>query len=226
MDEVNLKQLRDRAILYSNVKGVGDDEWNIYINDAVKQYWNVINAVQPDYNLKSSYFTTTSGQSQYTFDSDVLHIRKVSCHLDNDPTLNSQNRYSLRTFSMTETDIYCNTSLYGQYGAQSLRYRVWDGVSILFQPIPIQAYMIVYYYIPVPPTLNVDSDAINGISGLDVYISAVAAKTVLDSKRISNPSLDVKIARFVDFLTAVSNTHDSDEAQAIEDTSYKGRQWW
>lgn len=226
MDLATLEQLRNRAKLYANLKGVEDSEWNLYINDAVKQYWNIVNIVLPDYNLTSSYFNTETGVAQYTLNSDVLLIRKVSVHLDGDPTLNSLNRYSLRTFTMTEADTYSNTGFYSNYIFSNLRYRIWDGNSIVFQPVPQTSTMIVYYYLPVPPTLDTDNDSVNGISGLDVYISALAAKTALDSRRISNLYLAEKVASFVDFIKEVSNTHNGDEAQRIEDVTQKNRVWY
>lgn len=230
MDEVTLATLRSRAQIYANQKGVQDSEWNLHINDAVKQYWNIVNTVLPDYNLTSSSFTTESGTALYSMESDVLLVRKVSCHLDNDTSLNSTSRFSLRTVTMTEIDRYANATInaYGAWSARNLGYRVWDGNNILLVPTPQQELTIVYYYLPVPPTLSSDSDTVNGIAGLDVYISAVAAKAVLDSRRISNIYLDQKIQGFVEFMKQVANTHDGDEAQRIEDAVNKNPNtfWW
>lgn len=219
MDLVTLEQLRKRAKIYTNIKGVEDEEWDLHINDAVKQYWNVVNTVLPDYNLKSAYFDTTSGTALYPLNSDVLLVRKVSCHFDGDPSLNSENKYSLRTFTMSDE--------VSNFRINRLRYRVWDGNNILFQPVPQESLLIVYYYLPVPPTLSVNSDSVNGISGLDVYISALAAKTVLDARRISNIFLAEKVNSFENFIKEVSNTHNGDEAQKIQDVGAKDRNiWW
>lgn len=226
MDLITLDQLRKRAKLYAKLKNIEDSEWDIYINDAVKQYWNIVNVVFPDYNLTSASFNLEPGTAQYTLNSDVLVVRKVSCHLDGDPTLNSVNRFSLRTFSMTEADSYSNNLFINNYTMSNLKYRVWDGNSLLFQPVPQTSYLIVYYYLPVPPVLSTNDDTVNGISGLDVYISALAAKTALDSRRISNIYLAEKVSSFVEFIKEVSNTHNSDEAEKIEDVSQKNRNWW
>lgn len=225
MDEVTLLTLRNRAQIYANQKGVQDSEWNLHINDAVKQYWNIVNTVLPDYNLTSSFFYTVAGTSLYSMESDVLLVRKVSCHLDDDSSLNSTNRFSLRTLTMSDVDRYANVNAnsYGPYISTNLGYRVWDGENILLAPIPQDVNMIVYYYLPVPPTLVNDDDVVNGISGLDVYISALAAKAVLDSRRISNVFLERKIESFVEFIKEVSNTHNGDEAQRIEDVVTKQR---
>jgi len=219
MDEVTLSTLRSRAQIYANQKGVQDDEWNLHINDAVKQYWNIVNTVLPDYNLTSSYFTTISGTALYSMETNVLLVRKVSCHLDNVTSLDSTNRFSLRTVTMTEIDKYANATInaYGAWCARNLGYRVWDGNNILLVPTPQEELTIVYYYLPVPPTLVNDDDTVNGISGLDVYISALAAKAVLDSRRIPNLYLAQKVQSFVEFIKDVANTHNGDEAQRIED---------
>lgn len=226
MEKVTLYKLRQRAQRYANIKGVSDEEWNMYINDAIKQYWNIINTVQPDFNLTSSYFYTESGVAQYTFSNLAQTLRKVSCHLDNVETLNSLNRYDLRPFSMSESSYYPLQQYSGTLsGGAPVRYRIWDGVSIVLDPIPQGSFMIVYYYLPIPPELETDSEYINGISGLDVYISSLAAKTVLDSKRISNVYLAEKIASFVEYMTNTANIHEDDEGQRIEDVISKGLNW-
>ena len=226
MDEVTLYDLRERAIIYSNLKSISNTEWSIHINDAVKQYWNIINRTMADYNLTSSYFTSTSGQATYDLPDDCLEVRGISCHMDNNPTNNSTQAWSLRPFTMTERDRFRGTCLWGPLGNPFVSYRVWDGNTIVFQPLPTSALMYVIYYIPVPPTLVNDSDTVNGISGLDVYISAVAAKTVLDSRGTANLSLDKKISDFVDYMKQIANTHNGDEAQRIEDITYKNINIW
>jgi len=227
MDEVTLGDIRTRAIIYSNIKTISVDEWNLHINDAVQQYWNLINRCQPDYNLTSSYIITSNGESQYPLPTDCLQVRGVSCHMDNDPTPNSAQAWSLRPYTFTERDKYRNTVVWsGNYGRPNVSYRVWDGVSLVFTPVPCSSLMYVIYYIPVPPKLVNDSDTLNGIAGLDVYISSVAAKTVLDARGTPNVSLDAKISEFVDYMKQIANTHNGDEAQRIEDVSFKNMNIW
>ena len=228
--QVSYDSILQRVIEYTRVKNFSSSEISDSINDAYREYWNLINETSENYNIKTGYFVTDGSTTLYTLaptDGDFFKLRGCDYDVSNVTTQNSTQRVTLRAMNWNERNLYRNYPLFTGTPVlgSGLVYMMWGADQLLLQPLPSANLTIVYYYWPVMPTLASGS-YVNGINGLDVYISARAAKTVLDSRQQPSQWLDAKIASFIDMLKTTAGEINRDEPPRIQDMRAKSSGWW
>lgn len=202
---VTLSKIRNRAVYYANLINLEPSEWNVHINDAAREYWNEINNQDQLYNL-TQYSYATTGDATYALPSDFFCIRGADMDFSNDTSANSVNRVNIEPLTFEYRNSYKNVGVSLTIQTGPWWYSIQDNTNIIIQPTPSTGKTIIIWYIPVTPTLSSDSDTIDGIDGFDVYISALAAKTALDSRAFASTELSKKLKKFKKYMrTAAGN---------------------
>ncbi len=222
MQTVTYAQLRARAIIYVNNLSVTDAEWQIHINDAAKDYWNRINMTNQMYNVIETPITLQSDVAKYPLPSDFLYFVAADVDKNNTENENSNNRVSVvflpleyRNINRTQWSNMSNQNGYGPFAIIIL-----DNTNFLFIPTPAATnYLLLLRYVPSTPDLTNDSSTINGINGFDVYISALAAKRVLDSRGRPSQNNDATVMAFQEFLVSGVTTRNRAMRTPIIDAS-------
>lgn len=218
-----------RVVEYVRLSNVTSTEYQDAIGDAYREYWNLINEVSQNYNLKTDSFVTDGSTALYTLaptDGDFLKLRGLDYDPSGDTSQSSLQRISIPVMSWAERNKYRSCPIFGSaMTGWGLRYMLWGTDQVLLQPLPTGSLTIVYYYWPVPPAF-VSGGSTNGVNGLDVYISSRAAKSILDARKIPSSWLDMKIQGFVDLLKTTADDINRDEPPRCQDIYAKSSGWY
>jgi hypothetical protein len=217
--------LKTRAKYFANMENddtVSDARWNVHINDAIRQYWNLINKTDQDYNLTQATIITENNVGQYDLPDDFLYIRGLDVDFNNSTTNSSTRRASMRPYMWAERNKWRNISYYVTSAFWPyFRYRIHNNSQIWFNPLPQADLTVILYYIPTNPKLVSDTDEMLGINGFDVFISAIAAKVVLDSLSLPSGGITQMAAEWEAMVFDSANNRNHDEPDRVQDVRGK-----
>jgi hypothetical protein len=176
---VTLQELRDGAFdladeLNSGVIPVQSANW--YINHAYRKLYDVLIKSGEDYNLLTQIITTNS-PSDPAATSDVSVYKLPGGFyktLGFDANLGGNQYVTLHRFNWNDRNVYKLWGTTGWFIGQPLNYRI-QGNCVQFMPIPQGPFQVTQWYYPVAPKLSQDSQAVDVLSGGDLFIVAYAA---------------------------------------------------
>lgn len=179
-------QTRQRAN-QENSQFVTDAELKVYINDSYKELYDLIVDAVEDYNLSSTSFTITSGNTQ-AIPSDFYKLRGLD-----DLSLGSQNPRSVRKYLWNERNDFNDPPLITTpYKYSDVYYRI-VGSNIQLMPPANAQKPYTLYYVPLPGTLSADGDVAYGINGwLEYVILDAAIKMMVKEESDSRPLMAQK----------------------------------
>lgn len=235
MDVVTLDQIITTAKLHADMVNsdfMNQDEWTIMVNDAVRQYWDLIVQLTQDYYFKQSYFQTNPNQLAYPLPDDLYNLRGVDVLYSTGPTNDFTNAQVLWVALMPYMFSERNARNFLYYQAVTppyySRYRI-QGDTIMFEPLTATASNTVRLsYILKPPRLAEPADTINVIAGYDQYIAKVAAMHAharqenFDSVQF----LAADLQRFESEIKQLANDRNRDTADRVQDVYAKQTNVW
>ena len=163
-------QARDRAD-QSQSRFVSESELGTYINNSIKELYDLLVASSADYYIKDPLaFTLTGVQDGFSLPSDFYKLRGLDQSIDSSGAASSWR--TVRNFNFQERNRFNQqNSIVSSYA--QVRYRVFaDSAGPLLKLIPQENAAGVYqlWYIPSCPTLVADGDTFDGINGWEEYV--------------------------------------------------------
>jgi hypothetical protein len=235
--EMTLSQLRLQAKQRAdrvNSNFVTMPEWNLYINQAMYELYDLLITVYEDYYIAPPVQFVANG-SQYlfplpngvlTFEDGVNPLNTVVAapfyKLSGvDMALNNAtNGYvTVNKFNFIDRNnfVYPNTSS-TIYGVFNLQYRVM-GNNLMFIPTPSGGQALRIWYIPRLPALLQETDTTTtGISGWNEYIIVRAAKYALDKEESDTTKLDQELIFLKGRIEETAANRDDGQPDTISNT--------
>jgi len=230
------KQRADRV----NSQFLTDSEWNVNINKAMFELYDLLVTVYEDYFLAppiqfvadgttflyplpngSNTFLNANLPSQTVTPPPYYKLLGVDLALQN-----ATNAYvTINKFNFIDRNrfVYPNTAS-TIYGVFNLQYRVM-GSNIEFIPTPSAGQAIRLWYIPRMTELLQDTDITQqGISGWIEYVIVRAAKYALDKEESDSTKLDAELGFLKLRIEETAANRDAGQPDTISDT--KGNRGW
>lgn len=209
--EMSLAQIRLQAQQRAdrvNSKFVDTAEWNMYINQAMYELYDLLTTLYEDYfiatpikfvsdgstflyDLPNGFNTFQNAQTSITFTPPAFYkLSGVDLALNN--AVNAYVTVNKFNFIDRNRFVYPNTAS-TIYGVFNLQYRMM-GNQIMFIPTPSAGQAIRLWYIPRLAALLKDTDITTiGFSGWLEYVIVRAAKYALDKEESDTSKLDSQI---------------------------------
>jgi len=172
--DLSLGQIRLMAQQRADMVGsefVSTSEWNLYINQAAFELYDLLVTEYEDYFMKAPLQITTDGSEQYTLPSDFYKLLGVDLGLANNTTA----WITLKKFQFIERNRYVYPQINSTFfGCFNLQYRLM-GNTLFFIPTPSAGQFLRIWYIPKLTQLLQDTDILTGISGWGEYVIIDAA---------------------------------------------------
>lgn len=203
MDSAKLSELRTDAKHFANMTGrnfVTDEEWNIYINHAIKDFYNKITTIENDYYLKPATLTVSTTDS-IALPSDFWKLRAVDAKLGG-------LWHDIKKFNLKERNVGQTNTLYLSNSAPQFKYRL-IGSNIVLRPQPAQNTEIKLWYYPVLSELVNDDDTFDFINGADDYVSMSAAVKALIKEETDYRPLEQQVMKLESEIFKIANRDDS-----------------
>lgn len=212
-------------------------EWNLYINQAMMELYDLLITVFEDYNIAPGAVFTSDGTTQlYSLPNGTLSfndrltgdsfvaapfykLRGVDLGVNTGPngwvtmkkfTFNDRNKYFYPNSAST---------IYGVFNAQ---YRLM-GNKIMFIPVPAAGQPICLWYIPRLPYLLQETDMTSvSISGWIEYVIVEAAIKALTKEEADTSTLQAQKMMLKQRIEAAAANRDAAEPEYISDTRNNG----
>jgi hypothetical protein len=163
MRTVTLSDLMSRARLYADMTNSGfikDPELIVYINNAARKYYNLINNVDQNYYIKKYLIPVVINQIEYDLPTDFLYCKGVELSRSTTIYGDGRDRWdSLDTFSLSERNNYTYTGYSSSFLTWNVRYCI-TGNTLMLTPntsnIPSRTMRLLYT--PVLPDLAATTD--------------------------------------------------------------------
>lgn len=154
-----------------NSQFVTDSEWNLYINQAAFELYDLLITEYEDYFMKAPLLLTTDGSEQFTLPTDFYKLLGVDLGLAN----NTTGWVTLKKFQFIERNRYVYPQINSTFfGVFNLQYRLM-GNTLFFIPTPSAGQFLRIWYVPKLTELLQDTDILTGISGWGEYVIVDAA---------------------------------------------------
>lgn len=154
-----------------NSQFVTDSEWNLYINQAAFELYDLLVTEYEDYFMKAPLLLTTDGSEQFTLPTDFYKLLGVDLGLAN----NTNGWVTLKKFQFIERNRYVYPQINSTFfGVFNLQYRLM-GNTLFFIPTPSAGQFLRIWYVPKLTELLQDTDILTGISGWGEYVIVDAA---------------------------------------------------
>ena len=215
---LSLKQIRFMAQTRAemvNSNYVTLPEWNMFINQAGFELYDLLIDTYEDYNATSVPYTTDGGPT-LPLPIDFYKALGTDQNLNGDS--NTLANVTLNRFNFIDRNKYVypqlSTSLLGVFNP---RYKVF-GDTIRFIPPPPAGQTITFWYIPRFKMMLQETDVLDGVSGWSQYVIIRAAKYALDKQEANTDKLDAELAFLKDRIEISAQNRDAGEPATISDT--------
>jgi hypothetical protein len=206
-------------------------EWNVFINQAAFELYDLLIDTYEDYNVAPpAYFTTNGQDASYPLPDGVLTFQNIQYQnyiappfyklLGVDLGLNTaQNGFvTIKKFNFIDRNKYVfPNSASTIYGVFNMQYRLLAN-TIEFIPVPSASQPIRLWYIPRMPQLLQDTDVLDGVSGWTQYVIIRAAKYALDKEESDTTKLDAELLFLKGRIEESAMNRDAGQPDTISDT--------
>lgn len=226
MSVVTLAQLTTSAQRFADMENsnfIAQNEWTDYVNFGLRQYWNKINQLLQDYNIKEVFFQLILNQTDYNLPEDYMYTRGFDISVTQllPSGIDSQFWTSLYPYDFKERDQY-STPWFSAYGGiYGLRYRIMS-TFVRFLPVPIPQNWIRHSYIPVAPTLVEPTDSLNGYNGFEEYAAAWAAYRALTKEESDTTNVEKILAEWEKTIDTQAQDRNRDVSDKVSDVNRRG----
>lgn len=230
---LSLGEMRLRAQQAADLENSGFvsmPEWNFYINQSAKEYYDLLITAYEDYFIAPVLRFATNGSSQfydlpngqnYSGVKPFYKLYGVDCGLDN-----SNNAWvSLKKFDFIQRNRYVFPQINSTFlGVFNLQYRLL-GDQIEFIPTPAANQYIGLWYFPRLPALLKDTDSLDGFSGWTEYVIVDAAIKAVRKQEGDTTLLNAQKMMLKQRIEQTAQNRDAGQPDNISDTRSWGNRY-
>lgn len=199
-----------------NSQFVTDSEWNLYINQAAFELYDLLVTEYEDYFMKAPLLITTDGTEQFTLPSDFFKLLGVDLGLANNTTA----WVTLKKFQFIERNRYVYPQINSTFfGCFNLQYRLM-GNTLFFIPTPSAGQFLRLWYIPKLTQLLQDTDVLTGISGWGEYVIVDAAIRAKQKQEDDVSVLGAQKMMLIKRIEDAAMNRDAGQPDCISDTRF------
>lgn len=217
--DLSLGQIRLMAQQRSDLVNspfVTTSEWNLYINQAAFELYDLLVTEYEDYFLKSPLQITTDGSEQYTLPNDFYKLLGVDLGLANNTTA----WITLKKFQFIERNRYVYPQINSTFfGVFNLQYRLM-GNTLFFIPTPSAGQFLRIWYIPKLTELLKDTDILTGISGWGEYVIVDAAIRAMQKQENDVSVLGAQKMMLIKRIEEAAMNRDAGQPDCISATRF------
>jgi hypothetical protein len=225
IDTASLGWLRTAAQQRADRVGsnfVTKDEWNSYINQSALELYDILVTEYEDYFIGNPYqFTTDGSTNRYTLPADFYKLAGVDCGL-----ANSNNAWvTLKKFQFAGRNRYVFPNINATYfGVFNLQYRI-VGNQLMFIPTPSAGQFVRMWYVPRLPTMLLDTDSIDTVSGWSEYIIVDAAIKALQKEESDVSVLQGQKMALIKRIEEAAMNRDEGMPDTVSDSRTQSYRW-
>ncbi len=182
---------------YENSADITPAILNTFINEAVKQVWDILKSKRDDMLVTSATLTTSVGVDATTLPATFYQLRKLEIADTSAPS-------GWRRLRQTSLDV---SHQYAQLFGKRYRYRL-QGPSVVLHPTPQAVETLRIYFIPAAQTLSADGDTFDGVNGYEDLVLQLALYRCRDRQEQDLTSCTREIARLTAQIQAASDGRD------------------
>lgn len=221
-----LEDLRTLATQRANLENsqfITESEWNNYVNDSLKELYDlVIQAYGDDYFVERVSFTTDGTTDRYDLPNGTNHGGATPFYkfLGLDLAIgNSENSYvTIRNFSFQDRNRYSTPSVQAFYGPANLRYRL-SGNTLWIMPTPQAGQTLRLWYIPRCVTLVSDADTTDCYGGWGEYVAIDAAIKATIKQELDATQLGGQKLMIIKRIESVAENRDAGNPACVTDAT-------
>ena len=225
IDTVSLAWLRQAAQQRAdrvNSNFISTDEWNSYINQSALELYDILVTEYEDYFIAEPLLMTTDGSTnRYNLPKDFYKLAGVDCGLSN-----SDNAWvTLKRFEFSARNRYVFPNINSTYfGVFNLQYKL-VGNKLMFIPTPSAGQFIRLWYVPRLPTLLLDTDSLDTVSGWSEYIVVDAAIKALQKEESDVSVLMAQKAQLMKRIEESAMNRDEGMPATVSDSRTNSYRW-
>ena len=230
---LSLGEIRLRAQQAADLENslfISKPEWNFYINQSAKEFYDLLITAYEDYFIAPVLRFSTNGSSQfydlpngqnYSGVKPFYKLYGVDCGLDN-----SNNAWvSLKKFDFIQRNRYVFPQINSTFlGVFNLQYRLL-GDQIEFIPTPSANQYIGLWYFPRLPALLKDTDSLDGFSGWTEYVIVDAAIKATRKQEGDTTLLNAQKMMLKQRIEQTAQNRDAGQPDNISDTRSWGNRY-
>lgn len=212
-----------------NSKFVTLPEWNFFINQSVKELYDLLITAYEDYYVAPRLIIPTDGSASYDLPNGTNYsgapafYKIYGVDLGLNDTANAW--LTLKKFNFIDRNRFVYPQLTTTIlGVWNLSYRVM-GDKIHFIPIPANLQNIGIWYFPRRDTLLQETDILDGFSGWENYVICRAAKYALDKEESDTSKIDSEILFLKERIEETSQARDAGQPDTISNSRMRSNMW-
>jgi hypothetical protein len=221
-----LLQLRTLARQRANLENsnfVTEDEWNNYVNDSLKELYDlIIQKYGDDYYVNNVTITTDGSTYLYPLPDGTLYSAATPFYkfLGLDLALsNTQDSYvTIRSFSFQERNKYAVPNFQSFYGVTNLRYRL-QGNNLWLTPIPASGQTLRLWYVPRCITLTADASTTDCYGGWNEYVVIDAAIKAMIKQELDVTALAGQKMLMIQRIESAAENRDAGNPACVTDAA-------
>lgn len=221
-----LAQLRTLSQQRSNLENslfVTDAEWNQYINDSIKELYDLLVTLYGnDYYATSVTFSTDGSTYLYELPNGTNYsaadpfYKILGLDLALVPT-QTDSFVTIRTFSFADRNRFAVPNFQSFYGVTNLRYRLL-GTKLWLTPIPASGQTLKLWYVPRCADLTDDDDTFDGFSGWTEYVVIDAAVKAMIKQELDISMLELQKQQMIKRINDSAQNRDAANPSCVTDT--------
>lgn len=227
-----LLQLRTLATQRANLENsqfVTDAEWNNYVNDSLKELYDlIIQKYGDDYFCNKISFQTDGSTYLYPLPDGILYSAASPFYkflgLDLALAVTLDSFVTIRSFSFQDRNKYAVPNFQSFYGVTNLRYRL-NGNNLWLTPIPASGQTLRLWYVPRCVTLVSDSDTTDCYGGWNEYVVIDAAIKAMIKQELDVTALGMQKQAMIQRIESVAENRDAGNPPIVTDAASTDMQW-
>jgi hypothetical protein len=222
MTAVTLATLRARAQVRADMENstfVTTANWNIWINAAADELYDLLVRKFNDRFTKSQAFVTVAGTETYALPTDFYDLRGLELQVD------GINWKTLRPFDFANRNAYRNAPNSPLPWHTDVRYWLKAAVFHIL-PVPTTVINGTVWYIPTRTQMASDSDTFDGVSGWEEYVVVDTAIRALAKEESDTSQLMAEKSALLERINRSASNRDAGMPRAVQDTQNLDREWW
>lgn len=230
--EISLYELRQRSQQKAdrvNSQFVTLPEWNFFINQSVKELYDMLITAYEDYYIAPRLIISTTGADSYDLPDGKNYSGAPALYklYGVDLGLNSSQNawFTLKKFNFIDRNRYVYPQLTTTIlGVWNLSYRIM-GSKIFFIPTPAAIQQVGLWYYPRKDTLLQETDVLDGFSGWENYVICRAAKYALDKEESDTSKLDAELLFLKNRIEEAAQGRDAGQGDTISNVRSRNNLW-
>ena len=215
-----LLELRNNARQLADMVGsnfITDVAFNAFINDSIDEFWDLVVIANEGYGQLSTTLTVAGGAISANLPSDFYKLRGV------DDLNQTPDPITVHPYNFAErNDFTSYYNLFDTYPVSRVTYALINN-TIEFRPTSNAPGNYRIHYIPVAPTLTLDTDTIDAIAGWHDLIQVDTAIKALQKEEASTTVLERRKASIIERMEKMVKSRDMGRPRTVTNVrSYSG----